>query len=65
MSKSTKDDYIESICRVILYIEQNYNSELTLDELSKYASFSKYHFHRIFKSVVGESMGEYIRRVRL
>ncbi len=65
MSKSTKDDYIQSVCRVILYIEQNYNKELSLDELSKIASFSKYHFHRIFKSIVGESMGEYIRRVRL
>jgi AraC family transcriptional regulator len=65
MSNSTKDDYVQSVCRVILYIEQNYNSDLTLDELSKIASFSKYHFHRIFKSVVGESMAEYIRRVRL
>ncbi|WP_419771408.1 MAG: AraC family transcriptional regulator [Candidatus Marinarcus sp.] len=65
MSKSTKDDYVQSVCRVILYIEQNYNSDLTLDELSKIASFSKYHFHRIFKSIVGESMVDYIRRVRL
>jgi AraC family transcriptional regulator len=60
-----KDDYIQSVCRVILYIEQNYNSALNLEELSKVASFSKYHFHRIFKSVVGESIGNYIRRVRL
>ncbi|MGB5866322.1 MAG: AraC family transcriptional regulator [Arcobacteraceae bacterium] len=65
MGKSTKDDYIQSVCRVILYIEQNYNSDLSLDELSKIASFSKYHFHRIFKSLVGESMLDYIRRVRL
>lgn len=65
MSKMAKDDYIQSVCRVILYIEQNYNSALNLEELSKVASFSKYHFHRIFKSVVGESIGNYIRRVRL
>lgn len=65
MSNSTKDDYVQSVCRVILYIEQNYNSDLTLDELSKIASFSKYYFHRIFKSIVGESMVDYIRRVRL
>lgn len=65
MKKVTKDDYIQSVCRVVLYIEQNYNDDLTLDELSKVASFSKFHFHRIFKSIVGESIGEYIRRVRL
>ena len=65
MKKITKDDYIQSVCKVILYIEQNYNRELTLEELSKVVSFSKYHFHRIFKSIVGVSLGEYIRTVRL
>ncbi len=65
MNKTINDDYTQSVCRVILYIEQNYNNELTLDELSKVASFSKYHFHRVFKSVVGESMNDYVRRVRL
>jgi len=65
MKKITKDDYIQSVYRVIFYIEQNYNRDLTLDELSKVASFSKYHFHRVFKSIVGENLGDYIRRVRL
>lgn len=65
MNKTINDDYVQSVCKVILYIEQNYNDELTLDELSKVASFSKYHFHRIFKSIVGESMNDYVRRVRL
>ena len=65
MKITTKDDYIQSVCKVILYIEQNYNDNLTLEELSKIASFSKYHFHRIFKSIVGENLSDYIRRVRL
>lgn len=65
MKKTTKDDYIQSVYKVIFYIEQNYNEDLTLEELSKVASFSKYHFHRIFKSIVGENLGDYIRRVRL
>lgn len=65
MKISTKDDYTQSVCRVILYIEQNYNENLTLKELSKVAGFSAYHFHRVFKSIVGENLGDYIRRVRL
>ncbi len=65
MKKTTKDDYIQNVYKVIFYIEQNYNKDLTLEELSKVASFSKYHFHRIFKSIVGENVGDYIRRVRL
>ncbi|QFR49634.1 AraC family transcriptional regulator [Sulfurimonas lithotrophica] len=65
MKKTTKDDYLQSIYKVIFYIEQNYSEDLTLEELSKVAGFSKYHFHRIFKSIVGENLSEYIRRVRL
>ncbi len=65
MKITTKDDYIQRVCKVILYIEQNYNTDLTLEELSKVASFSKYHFHRIFKSIVNENLSDYIRRVIL
>ena len=65
MKKTTKDDYIQSVYKVIFYIEQNYNEDLTLAELSRVASFSKYHFHRIFKSIIGENLSDYIRRVRL
>ncbi len=65
MKKTTKNDYIQSVYKVISYIEQNYNDDLTLKELSKVAGFSKYHFHRIFKSIIGENMSNYIRRVRL
>jgi AraC family transcriptional regulator len=65
MKKTTKNDYLQSIYKVIHYIEENYNDDLTLDELSKVASFSKYHFHRIFKSITGETLSNYIRKVRL
>lgn len=65
MKKTTKDEYIQSIYRVIYYIEQHYNDNLTLEELSKVACFSKYHFHRIFKSIVDVNLSDYIRVVRL
>ncbi|MEY4504280.1 MAG: hypothetical protein RL154_573 [Pseudomonadota bacterium] len=65
MKITTKDGYFQSIYKVINYIEQNYNDDLTLEELSKVAGFSKYHFHRIFKSIVGKNISDYIRQVRL
>jgi len=65
MKKTTKDEYLQSIYKVIYYIEQNYNDDLTLEELSRVAGFSKYHFHRIFSSIVGENLSDYIRKVRL
>jgi AraC family transcriptional regulator len=60
-----KNHYIQSVYKVIFYIEQNYGYELSLEELSSVAGFSKYHFHRIFKSITGENLSDYIRRVRL
>lgn len=65
MKKTTKDEYLQSIYRVIHYVERNYSDDLTLEELSRVAGFSKYHFHRIFKSIVGVNLSDYIRSVRL
>lgn len=65
MKEITKEDYIHSVYKVIFYIEANYAQDLTLDELAKVAGFSKYHFHRIFRAVSGENIGDYIRRIRL
>ncbi|MCV6607995.1 MAG: AraC family transcriptional regulator [Campylobacterales bacterium] len=65
MKENTKNDYIQNIYKVVFYIEENCSEDLSLEELSKVASFSKYHFHRIFKSIIGESVGDFVRRVRL
>ena len=58
-------NYIQSIYKIVLYIEQHYQDEISLDELASIAGFSKYHFHRLFKSIVGENIGDYITRVKL
>ncbi len=65
MKKTTKDEYLQAIYKVIYHIEVHYGDDLTVDSLSKVAGFSKYHFHRIFHSIVGESLIAYVRRVRL
>lgn len=62
---TTKESYLQSVYKVIFYIEKNYANDLSLEELSLVAGFSKYHFHRIFKSIMDENVGDYIRRVRL
>ena len=65
MRSTTRETYLESVYRVILHIEQHYKETLTLEELARVAGFSKYHFHRIFKAITGESLSGYVRRVRL
>lgn len=65
MKENTKEDYVHHVYKVIFYIENNASHELTLEELAKVAGFSKYHFHRIFKAITGENVGDFIRRIRL
>jgi AraC family transcriptional regulator len=53
------------IMRATRYIEENLGSELHLDEIADAAYCSPYHFHRLFKRIVGATPGDYIRSRRL
>ncbi len=57
--------YIQRINKVIDYVEAHYNSKFDLDELAKISNFSKFHFSRIFKSIVGETPFQLILIIRL
>lgn len=61
----SKKEYIKRINKVQDYIEDNLYHNLTLEELSDIAGFSKYHFHRIFKGVSKESLFHYVTRNKL
>lgn len=65
MKRSTLEDYKQRMLRVLLYIQQNLDEDTTLEQLAKIATFSPYHFHRIFRGMLGESVKEHIRRLRL
>jgi len=57
--------YGRHIQRVCDYIAQHLDEELTLDQLSRVASLSKFHFHRIFSSHTGISLFKFIKMERL
>ena len=63
--ESTFKAYQGRINRVMDHIENHIEAPLTLDDLSRVACFSKYHFHRIFKALTGESLFGFIQRVRV
>jgi len=56
---------LSQIEKVMYYIEQNLDDEFDIVTLSKVAGYSKYHFCRIFKVSVGESVMSYVVRLRL
>ncbi len=64
-AQSMREEYIARINRVIDYIEKNLDQEHTLETLSNVACFSPFHFHRIFKAIMGETLNQFINRLRL
>jgi AraC family transcriptional regulator len=62
---STEQDYHERIVRTLVYIQQHLDDVLKLEQVAAVAAFSSFHFHRIFRGLVGETMKEYVRRLRL
>ena len=57
--------YIARINKTFDYIEANLEKPMTLEELASAASFSKFHFSRIFQSMTGETPFQFILRLRL
>ena len=65
MKKTTFDDHRARVLKVLVHIQQNLDRALSLEELAAVAPYSPFHFHRIFRGMVGESVGEHVRRLQL
>ncbi len=63
--KETKTIYFERINKVLVHIDQHLGEELRLEDLASIACFSPFHFHKIMRAYLRESLGSYIIRVRL
>ncbi|WP_109300009.1 GyrI-like domain-containing protein [Aquimarina sp. AU474] len=61
----TRREYLKRINFVLDFIENNLDTDLSLEYLSKKAHYSPYHFHRVFLTVVGERLNEFINRKRI
>ncbi len=64
-SEKNRKEYIGRILRVQDHIERHLADELSLEELASVACFSPFHFHRIYGSLTGETLGTFIQRLRL
>jgi len=58
-------EYVKRILKVLIYIEEHIDEEMTLEQLAKIACYSPYHFHRIFQAIVGETAHKYVKRLNL
>jgi len=63
--EQTQHEYHKSIIRVMEYIQVHLGENTDLKTLAGIANISPFHFHRIFKTTIGESLAEYVLRLRM
>lgn len=66
MKKETyEDEYRKRIHKVQDYIEGHLGEGMSVETLAGVAGFSKYHFSRIFQSIMQEPLAHYVNRIRM
>jgi AraC family transcriptional regulator len=65
VSEKTAISYTERFERLFDHVERHLDEPLSVDELSRLANFSRYHFQRQFSEYAGLSVTRYIQLLRL
>ncbi len=58
-------DYLQQLEKAVVFIEDNLDEEIRVEDVAAIVGYSYYHFQRVFAAVLGESIGDYIRTRRL
>jgi AraC family transcriptional regulator len=58
-------DCVDRVNRAIDHVTRNLADPLNLADVARVACFSPYHFHRVFRALVGETLHDFVKRVRL
>jgi AraC family transcriptional regulator len=64
-SQASRQEYAQRLNRVLDHIDRHLDVPLDLATLAGVAHFSPFHFHRLFASWMGETLGDYLRGRRL
>lgn len=65
MVKLEANPDIEVIVKILNYIEDNYDKNITLDSISSVFGYNKYYFSKLFNKYVKENLTSYINIVRI
>jgi len=63
--RQQRQEYVARLNRVVDYIYAHVGEDLSLEALARVAAFSRFHFHRVFRGMMGETVSQYMQRVRL
>ncbi len=59
------NDYEKRVRRVVDHIHDHPAGDLSLDALADVAALSRFHFHRVYAAIAGETAASTVRRMRL
>ncbi|MCA9125690.1 MAG: AraC family transcriptional regulator [Planctomycetales bacterium] len=65
MKPASNEVYQQRINAVIDHINKHLDQPHSLEDLATISQFSKFHFHRVFKNFVGETVLTFVKRLRL
>jgi len=65
MKLDTRNTYAARMLRVLNHIQRHLDEPLELEALAELTHFSVSHFHRVFKGMLGETIMDHLRRIRL
>jgi AraC family transcriptional regulator len=65
MRRETRLEHEERIEAAVRYIVEHLDEPIDLRDLADHVCLSRFYFHRVFQALVGETVGEMVRRLRL
>jgi AraC family transcriptional regulator len=65
MRLQTRRDYEERIEAAVRYVLEHLDGPIEPRALADHVCFSRFHFHRVFQALAGETLGDLLRRLRL
>lgn len=65
VGRHKQQEYLERFLSICEYIDTHCTEDITLDEISKIAGFSKYHFTRLFKQFTNNTFYKYLNQKRI
>ena len=64
-TRKAKYGYQKGVQAVAVFINDNYNRDISMDELAAMCGFSRNYFLRVFKNALGESPYSYLSKMRI
>lgn len=65
MQEQVPANVLEKLLPVLVHIQANLDEDLSLDAVAKRVRLSSFHFHRLFRAAIGETLKQYTQRLRL